>query len=114
MLISEIEEESSNTLDQDKIEYEIQQKIQSNNSLEIGEGLEGMKLILKQYTQDQVDLDKIDITLLRGIYKDDPNANDSESSLDSKPAESLSFQHDEPIETKICFTANQKAPNFFT
>jgi hypothetical protein len=46
MLISEIEEERSNTLDQDNKQYDIKRKILSSESLEIDQGLEGMKQIL--------------------------------------------------------------------
>lgn len=36
-----------------------------------------------------MELDKIDITLLKGIYKDDPNAVATDTSFDSEPNESL-------------------------
>ena len=61
----------------------------SSNCDDFGQGLEGMRQILQRYTQDQVELDKIDITLLKGIYKDDPNAVATDTSFDSEPNESL-------------------------
>ena len=47
-------------------------------------GVENMTQILLKYTGDQAELDKLDITLLKGVYKDDPFALESEpSSFDS-------------------------------
>lgn len=74
MLISEVEEEHNNRLEQENKQYDIKRKILSSKGEEIEQGLLNMRQILQRYTNNQVELDKIDITLLKGVYKNDPFA----------------------------------------
>ena len=67
---SEMEKNHAN----DDKHHEIKMKLLSNEPTKTKEALEEMELILSRYRNDNGDLDKLDITLLKGIYKHDPNA----------------------------------------
>jgi hypothetical protein len=45
----------------------------SNEPEKTKEALVDMQMILSKYRNNNADLDKLDITLLKGIYKHDPN-----------------------------------------
>ena len=52
MLISEVEEEHNNRLDQENKQYDIKRKILSSKGEEIEQGLLNMRQILQRYTNN--------------------------------------------------------------
>jgi hypothetical protein len=53
--------------------HEIKMNLLSNEPEKTKEALVDMQMILSKYRNNNADLDKLDITLLKGIYKHDPN-----------------------------------------
>jgi hypothetical protein len=60
----------------------------SNEPEKTKEALVDMQMILSKYRNNNADLDKLDITLLKGIYKHDPNnISESEASFEVSSSE---------------------------
>jgi hypothetical protein len=117
MLISEVEE-NQNRLEQENKQYDIKRKILSSKTDEMKLGVENMTQILLKYTGDQAELDKLDITLLKGVYKDDPFALQSEpSSFDSDFNESIIKDddkfHDEETRRELLKHSSNLMPSLF-
>ena len=60
---------------------QIKQMCISRNFSDINEGVNHMRLVLKDYVGNDVQLDNIDIALLKGIYKNEPNSIDQDDDL---------------------------------
>lgn len=105
-------------MEQENKQYDIKRKILSSKTEEMNLGVENMMQILLKYTGEQAELDKLDITLLKGIYKDDPFALESEpSSFDSDLNESQikddEKSNEEETRREILKRSSKSMPSLF-
>ncbi len=82
---SEMEEQHEKN---DRLHHEIKMNLLSDDPNKTKLALQQMDLILSKYRNEDADLDKLDITLLKGIYKHDPNnISESEASFEVSSSE---------------------------
>ena len=76
ILINEVAEkdEHENAIDEEPIHYKIQNKMCCNHGYK--EGHQGLRAILAGYKNNPID--KLDATLLKGVYNRDPEKSESD------------------------------------